>query len=104
MGVAAKVSSGEADVGVGIEKAARLVGQVDFIPLVQERYDLVMLRKQGNEAWIESVFHILRSSEFRQELRAFEGMTYRERVKFYSRHSCERVEQLGVCMKLYEVN
>lgn len=73
MGVAAKVSSGEADVGVGIEKAARLVGQVDFIPLVQERYDLVMLRKQGNEAWIESVLHILRSSEFRQELRAFEG-------------------------------
>lgn len=73
MGVAAKVSSGEADIGVGIEKAARLVGQVDFIPLVQERYDLVMLRKQGNEAWIESVLHILRSPEFRQELRAFEG-------------------------------
>ncbi|CAI6083090.1 hypothetical protein PAECIP112173_03786 [Paenibacillus sp. JJ-100] len=73
MGVAAKVSSGEADVGVGIEKAARLVGQVDFIPLVQERYDLVMLRKQGNEAWIDSVLHILQSAEFRQELRAFEG-------------------------------
>lgn len=73
MGVAAKVSSGEADVGVGIEKAARLVGQVDFIPLVQERYDLVMLRKQGNEAWIESVLRILQSPEFQQELRAFEG-------------------------------
>ncbi|WP_434749614.1 substrate-binding domain-containing protein [Paenibacillus amylolyticus] len=73
MGVAAKVSSGEADVGVGIEKAARLVGQVDFIPLVQERYDLVMVRKQGNEAWIESVLYILQSHEFRQELRAFEG-------------------------------
>lgn len=73
MGVAAKVSSGEADVGVGIEKAARLVGQVDFIPLVQERYDLVMMRKQGNEAWIDSVLHILQSPEFRQELQAFEG-------------------------------
>ncbi|MBU5355877.1 helix-turn-helix transcriptional regulator [Paenibacillus barcinonensis] len=73
MGVAAKVSSGEADVGVGIEKAARLVGQVDFIPLVQERYDLVMLRKQGNEAWIESVLRILQSPEFQQELKAFEG-------------------------------
>ncbi|GAS85551.1 MULTISPECIES: helix-turn-helix transcriptional regulator [Paenibacillus] len=73
MGVAAKVSSGEADVGVGIEKAARLVGQVDFIPLVQERYDLVMLRKQGNEAWINSVLRILQSPEFRQELQSFEG-------------------------------
>ncbi|WP_339167032.1 helix-turn-helix transcriptional regulator [Paenibacillus sp. FSL R5-0341] len=73
MGVAAKVSSGEADVGVGIEKAARLVGQVDFIPLTQERYDLVMLKKQGNEAWIESVLRILQSPEFRQELQSFEG-------------------------------
>ncbi|RAW10404.1 hypothetical protein DC345_27980 [Paenibacillus taichungensis] len=73
MGVAAKVSSGEADVGIGSEKAARLVGQVDFIPLVQERYDLVMLKKQGNEAWIESVLRILQSPEFRQELQSFEG-------------------------------
>ncbi|WP_336764693.1 helix-turn-helix transcriptional regulator [Paenibacillus sp. USHLN196] len=73
MGVAAKVSSGEADVGVGIEKAAKLVGQVDFIPLIQERYDLVMLRKQGNEAWTESVLRILQSPEFRQELQSFEG-------------------------------
>ncbi|SDL99327.1 putative molybdopterin biosynthesis protein [Paenibacillus sp. OK060] len=73
MGVAAKVSSGEADVGIGSEKAARLVGQVDFIPLVQERYDLVMLKKQGNEAWIESVLRILQSPEFRQELQSFDG-------------------------------
>ncbi|MGC5775022.1 substrate-binding domain-containing protein [Paenibacillus pabuli] len=73
MGVAAKVSSGEADVGIGSEKAAKLVGQVDFIPLVQERYDLVMLRKQGNEAWTESVLRILQSPEFRQELQSFEG-------------------------------
>ncbi|WP_315796438.1 helix-turn-helix transcriptional regulator [Paenibacillus sp. BIC5C1] len=73
MGVAAKVSSGEADVGIGSEKAARLVGQVDFIPLVQERYDLVMLKKQGNEAWIESVLRILQSPEFRHELQSFEG-------------------------------
>ncbi|QOS82374.1 helix-turn-helix transcriptional regulator [Paenibacillus sp. JNUCC31] len=73
MGVAAKVSSGEADVGIGSEKAARLVGQVDFIPLVQERYDLVMLKKKGNEAWNESVLRILQSPEFRHELQSFEG-------------------------------
>jgi putative molybdopterin biosynthesis protein len=73
MGVAAKVSSGEADVGIGSEKAARLVGQVDFIPLVQERYDLVMLKKPGNEAWTESVLRILQSTEFRHELQSFEG-------------------------------
>lgn len=73
MGVAAKVSSGEADVGVGIEKAARIVSGVDFVPLVRERYDLVMLNTKGNEAWTESVLRILQSPEFRQELQAFEG-------------------------------
>lgn len=73
MGVAAKVSSGEADVGVGIEKAARIVSGVDFIPLVRERYDLVMLNTKGNEAWTDSVLRILQSPEFRQELQAFEG-------------------------------
>ena len=59
--------------GIGIEKAARLVGQVDFIPLTQERYDLVMLKKPGNEMWTDSVLRILKSSEFRQELQSFEG-------------------------------
>ncbi|HEY2494994.1 MAG TPA: helix-turn-helix transcriptional regulator, partial [Paenibacillus sp.] len=39
LGVAAKVSSGEADVGIGHAKAASIVGHVEFIPLIDERYD-----------------------------------------------------------------
>ncbi|MEC0244099.1 helix-turn-helix transcriptional regulator [Paenibacillus dokdonensis] len=73
IGVAAKVASGEADVGVGIEKAAAIVGQVDFIPLIEERYDLVMLKTADNMAWIQSLLNILRSGEFRKELQAIAG-------------------------------
>lgn len=73
MAVAGKVVSGEADVGVGIEKAASIVGGVDFIPLIQERYDLVMLKKPENRDWIGQVLHILQSDPFRNELRSIQG-------------------------------
>ncbi|WP_442600602.1 substrate-binding domain-containing protein [Paenibacillus sp. KN14-4R] len=73
LGVASKVASGEADVGVGIEKTAQLVGQIDFIPLIQERYDLVMLKNPDNESWIYPLIQILQSDEFKQELQAISG-------------------------------
>ncbi|TXK74560.1 helix-turn-helix transcriptional regulator [Paenibacillus sp. N3.4] len=73
MSVAGSVASGKTDVGVGIEKAAQLVGGVDFIPLIQERYDLVMLRKPENLGWIEQVKLILQSEQFQDELRHIHG-------------------------------
>ncbi|MDQ0891334.1 putative molybdopterin biosynthesis protein [Paenibacillus sp. V4I9] len=73
MGVAGKVATGEADFGVGIEKAAYMVGGVDFIPLIQERYDLVMLKKPENLEWIERVKQVLQSESFHNELRPIQG-------------------------------
>ncbi|NOU62766.1 helix-turn-helix domain-containing protein [Paenibacillus sp. LMG 31461] len=73
LGVAGKVATGEADFGVGIEKAASMVNGVEFIPLIQERYDLVMLKKPQNLAWIERVKQILQSESFHKELRPIQG-------------------------------
>ncbi|WP_169081434.1 helix-turn-helix transcriptional regulator [Paenibacillus sp. PL91] len=73
LGVASKVASGEADVGIGIEKAASIVGNISFIPLIQERYDLVMLKTANNQAWIQSLLHILRSDDFKKELQSISG-------------------------------
>jgi len=72
LAVAGKVSDGQADVGVGIEKAAYIVG-VDFVPLIQERYDLVMLNTPENRDYIEIIKGILRSEEFQNELRSIRG-------------------------------
>jgi putative molybdopterin biosynthesis protein len=72
-GVAGKVSSGEADIGVGIEKGASIVGNVDFIPLIQERYDLVMIKKPENREWIELVVNLLKSDSYQRELKAISG-------------------------------
>ncbi|AOH56738.1 hypothetical protein ABE28_020410 [Peribacillus muralis] len=69
LSVASAVSSGAADVGVGIEKAAKLVG-VDFVPLITERYDLVLLKTSTNEELITTVKTILTSIPFQAEIDA----------------------------------
>ncbi|GGF97766.1 substrate-binding domain-containing protein [Paenibacillus abyssi] len=73
IGIAAKVASGEADFGIGNEKTAATVGNVDFIPLIEERYDLVMMKRQENREWIRSVMQILNSQVFLNELRSIPG-------------------------------
>ena len=74
LAVAARVASGAADVGVGIEKAAAIIGEaITFIPLITERYDLVMRKRPDNAEWREHVLQVLRSDSFRQELAAISG-------------------------------
>ncbi|WP_203247905.1 substrate-binding domain-containing protein [Sporosarcina beigongshangi] len=72
IGVASKVVSGQADVGVGIEKAARLV-DVDFIPIIQEHYDLVIMKAAQNTEFIELLQSIVQSESFKNELAAIGG-------------------------------
>ncbi|MFJ7725961.1 substrate-binding domain-containing protein [Neobacillus sp. NPDC097160] len=67
LSVASAVSTGKADVGIGNEKAAKMVG-VDFIPLITERYDLVIVKTPENEALIRIVKEILSSVLFQTEI------------------------------------
>ncbi|WP_139993361.1 helix-turn-helix transcriptional regulator [Kurthia sp. Dielmo] len=70
--VASAVASGAADVGLGIEKTARLV-DVDFVPIIEESYDIVLLKNDGNEALISTVQEILNDAAFQQEIHAIGG-------------------------------
>lgn len=70
--VASKVANGLADVGIGIEKAAALV-DVDFIPLISERYDLVLLKRPDNTQLRELVLSTLRAPTFQKELSTMSG-------------------------------
>ncbi len=72
IGVASKVANGEADVGIGMEKAAHIVG-VDFIPLIKERYDLVILKTPQNDELIDRLREIVQSDAFQKELKAVGG-------------------------------
>lgn len=67
LSVASAVSTGMADVGVGIEKAAKIVG-IDFVPLMTEQYDLVILKNSESERLISTVKGILSSHQFQSEV------------------------------------
>lgn len=73
LSVASAVAKGIADVGVGIEKATNIVQGVDFIPLVNERYDLVILKTKENLELIDMIQDLLKSENFKSDLQAMGG-------------------------------
>ncbi|MGP7816668.1 substrate-binding domain-containing protein [Niallia sp. 01092] len=67
--VAAGINQGKADIGIGIEKASYTAG-IDFIPLITESYDLVILKSEKNRELIQLIKELLTSKEFKNELKA----------------------------------
>ena len=72
LAVAADVSSGTADTGLGIMAAARAL-DLDFVPLLKERYDLVIPRTYYESDLLGSLLTLIRSEEFRAEVEALGG-------------------------------
>jgi len=62
-GVAYRVASGKADVGVGLKSAAQHLG-LDFIPIFKERYDLVCLKDIVNSAIWRQLLEVMKSPGF----------------------------------------
>ena len=63
-GVAAAVASGTADTGLGILAAARAL-DLDFVPLLKERYDLVIPRDQYESPLLQPLLEIIRGDGFK---------------------------------------
>jgi putative molybdopterin biosynthesis protein len=72
MAVAVAVLSGRADAGLGIYAAARAL-DLDFIPVVQEEYDLVVPDKYYEEEKIQALLSVIRSANFQQAATALGG-------------------------------
>lgn len=73
LGVASTVSRGIADVGLGNEKAALQVNNIDFIPLHKERYDLVIKKEDLQNPVYKTIINIINSAEFKAELQGLGG-------------------------------
>lgn len=73
LGVASAVSRGEADVGLGNEKASMQVAGIDFIPLQKEHYDLVIKKEDLHHPTLQTILKILVSPEFKSELQGIGG-------------------------------
>jgi putative molybdopterin biosynthesis protein len=65
LGVAAAIASGRADCGLGIAAAAQAL-DLDFIPLFQERYDLVIPKEHAESDLLAPLFGLLADSAFRE--------------------------------------
>src|SRR5699024_8075540 len=69
LAVASAVANGKADVGVGIEQIAKITA-IDFIPMIDESYDLVMLKSGKNQSLISDVLEVLNNADFKEELQS----------------------------------
>ena len=72
LGVAAAIASGRSDCGMGIPAAARAL-DLDFVPLYQERYDLIIPGVFYASTLLQPLFDVLASHEFKTEIHKMPG-------------------------------
>ena len=72
LAVAAAVASGRADCGLGITAAAHAL-DLDFIPLFQERYDLVIPSQHADSVLMAPLFDVLHDAGFSQAVAELPG-------------------------------
>jgi len=77
---ASMIETGQADVALGLQAAAHQ-HRLDFVPLFEERYDLVLPRE--NEEFITPLLDYLQTVTFRNELNSLTG--------YNSTHSGEQI-------------
>jgi len=81
MGVAQAVASGRADVGLGILAAAKAL-DLDFIPVTEERYDLLIAKEFINSEMIKALLDIIKNDEeFRKAVLSLGGYDIRDMGK-----------------------
>jgi len=73
LAIASKIARAEADVGLGIEKVAMQVNDLDFIPLQKERYDLVIRQEDLERPHFKALMSILKSPSFQNEVLGIGG-------------------------------
>ena len=76
--MAAAVAAGEADLAIGTERISRQMENLDFIPLLEERFDFVIKKELLERAAIQKLLNILRDPVFRKEIAHFSGNDYRD--------------------------
>ncbi|MBQ3210113.1 MAG: helix-turn-helix transcriptional regulator [Oscillospiraceae bacterium] len=76
--MAAAIAEGEADLAIGTERISRQIEGIDFIPLMEERFDLVIKKDMLETPAVKKLIKLLNSSEFAKEIAHFSGNDYRD--------------------------
>jgi len=80
LGVAAAVASGRADCGLGIPAAAQSL-DLDFVPLFQETYQLVIPKVYAESELLAPLFIVINDKDFRAAVAAMPGYNIGEMGK-----------------------
>ena len=72
LSVAADVAGGAADVGLGVLAAARAL-ELDFVPILQERYDLAIPQEYIEAPVLRPLLKVLRTPDFAAKVKAMGG-------------------------------
>jgi putative molybdopterin biosynthesis protein len=76
--MAAAVAAGEADIAIGTERISRQIEELDFIPLMEERFDLVIKKEMMETQAVQKLLKILNDPVFHNEIAHFSGNDYRD--------------------------
>jgi putative molybdopterin biosynthesis protein len=77
LAVAAAVSAGRADTGMGILAAARAFG-LDFVPVAREPYDLVLRTSTLDHDLLAPLWALLQQDRFREHVEGLGGYSCTE--------------------------
>lgn len=72
LAVAAAIASGRADCGLGIAAAAQAL-ELDFIPLYQERYDLIIPQRYYEDVLLQPFLELLTNADFKNTVANLAG-------------------------------
>ena len=76
--MAAAIAAGEADLAIGTERISRQIENLDFIPLLEERFDFVIKKEMLETPAVQKLIKVLNNPAFRKEISHFSGNDYRD--------------------------
>lgn len=80
LAVASEVKSGRAEAAIGIYAAARAM-DLEFIPLYEENYDLVISRDFYQSQEYKDLYKVITSTQFKKEVEELGGYNFKETGK-----------------------
>lgn len=79
--MAAAIAEGEADLAIGTERISRQMDGIDFIPLMEERFDIALKKAALEREPVKKMLELLNNETFRREISRFSGNDYRDSGK-----------------------
>ncbi len=76
--MATAIAGGEADLAIGTERVSRQMDGIEFIPLLEERFDFVIKKETLENDAVQKLLQVMNSPMFKKEAARFSGNDYRD--------------------------